>query len=140
MSKGPQEGGIDLEIRRYSKNDEEGLFSMLRKEPEWEEYWGPSGKERYRKALDDSAVFVALDGNGICGYVRCVDDSGFGIYILDLLVTGTERGKKIGRALMDKVCSEFPDDKVYVTSGIDGYYEKQGYRREGTIFEILRDK
>jgi len=124
------------EIRMYSEADENGLFDMLRKEPEWEEYWGPSGIGRYKRALNDSIVFVACDGNEICGYARCRDDDGFGVYIMDLLVTETKRGKGIGSALMQKVRAEYPNDTVYVMSGIDGYYEKLGYRREGTIFEV----
>ena len=30
----------------------------------------------------------------------------------------------------------FSNQPVYVMSGIDTYYEKLGYRREGSIFEV----
>jgi ribosomal protein S18 acetylase RimI-like enzyme len=130
-----------LEIREYSKADEKALFEMLRKEgKEWEDYWGASGKDNYRKALDGSIAFVAYDGSEMCGYVRCKKDESFGVYIYDLLVTKTRRGENIGRALMDEVCSYFPHETVYVMSGIDDYYEKQGYRREGTIFKVSMKK
>ncbi len=37
---------------------------------------------------------------------------------------------------MERVCSDFPGDTVYVMSDADKYYEKQGYRREGSVFEV----
>jgi predicted N-acetyltransferase YhbS len=129
-----------INIRTYSKNDEAALFDMIRKEgAEWEDYWGVSGVERYRKALDNSVTFVACNGNEMYGYVRCKDDYGFGVYIYDLLVSKSGRGRNLGRALMEKVCKNFPNDTVYVMSDVDEYYEKQGYRREGSIFKIIKN-
>jgi ribosomal protein S18 acetylase RimI-like enzyme len=81
-------------------------------------------------------VFVAYDGDELCGYLRCRDDDGYGVYIYDLLVRKSKRGNNIGRSLMEWVCSTFPNNKVYVMSDVDVYYEKQGYKREGTIFEV----
>jgi len=127
----------DLNIRRYSKTDERDLFGMIRKEGlGWKNYWGPEGIEEYKKVLADSAVFVAYDEDGICGYARCRRDGVFGVYIYDLLVTGAKRGNNIGRALTDHVCSSFPDETVYVMSGVDEYYKKQGYLEEGRIFIV----
>ncbi|MCL2076207.1 MAG: hypothetical protein FWH15_07190 [Betaproteobacteria bacterium] len=54
----------------------------------------------------------------------------------DLLIGQKHRGKACGRLLMEKVCNDFPEDTVYVMSGIDPYYEKLGYVREGTIFVV----
>jgi len=33
----------------------------------------------------------------------------------------------------------WPDHKIYVMSDVDEYYEKQGYRREGSIYEVTKD-
>jgi hypothetical protein len=72
----------------------------------------------------------------VCGYVRCREDDGFGVYIYDLLVRKTHRGKQIGKTLMEWVFKDFPNQTIYVMSDVDPYYEKLGYRREGSIFKI----
>jgi hypothetical protein len=38
--------------------------------------------------------------------------------------------------LMETVCEDFSDQLVYVMSDVDTYYEKLGYQREGSIFEV----
>jgi hypothetical protein len=45
-----------------------------------------------------------------------------GVYIFDLLVKKSYRGQQ--------------NQPVYVMSDVDPYYEKLGYRREGSIFEV----
>ena len=130
-----------MEIKTYSKDDEEKLFDMLREEgAEWSSYWGEPTMKNYKKALASSIVFVAYEGGELCGYVRCRDDDGFGVYVYDLLVRKSRRGKSLGRRLLEQVCLRYPDDTVYVMSDADEYYEKQGYRREGSIFEVRVQK
>lgn len=126
-----------MEIRKYCKTDESLLFDMLIDEGEdWSDYHGPQGRGKYIKALESSITYIAYDDTIVCGFARCREDNGFGVYIYDLLVRKTYRGKQIGKILMDRVCKEFPNQPVYVMSDVDPYYEKLGYRREGTIFKV----
>ncbi len=126
-----------MEIRIYTKNDEANLFDMMREDgSDWECYWGESGIEKYKAALANSLTYVAYEGNELCGYARCRDDDGFGVYVYDLLVKKTYRGNSIGRMLMERVCTDFPNNEIYVMSDVDEYYKKLGYRREGSIFEV----
>ena len=126
-----------MEIRNYSKADESSLFDLLVDEgDEWSDYHGVAGRDKYIKALESSITFVAWDGLLVCGFVRCREDDGFGVYIYDLLVRRTHRGRQIGKSLMEWVCKNFPDRPVYVMSDVNQYYEKLGYRREGSIFEV----
>lgn len=126
-----------MEIRAYSKIDDVQLFDMMKEEgAEWECYYKTAMSEKYKQALSSSITYVAYEGTNLCGFVRCRDDNGFGIYIYDLLVRKSHRGHNIGRKLIDFVCKEYPEDTVYVMSDVDQYYEKQGYRREGSIFEV----
>ena len=67
---------------------------------------------------------------------RCREDEGFGLYVYDLLVRRSHRGRRLGRTLLEHVSAEFPDQPVYVMSDVDPYYEKLGYRREGSVFVV----
>ncbi|WP_313343155.1 GNAT family N-acetyltransferase [Sedimentibacter sp.] len=124
-------------IKRYSTADEMPLFDMLKEEgDEWSDYHGAKGHAKYLRALESSVTYLAYDRSILCGYARCREDDGFGIYVYDLLVRKTYRGKQIGKMLMEQACKDFSDQSVYVMSDVDIYYEKLGYRREGSIFEV----
>jgi ribosomal protein S18 acetylase RimI-like enzyme len=126
-----------MKIKKYSKADESLLFNLLVDEgDEWSDYHGAAGRDKYIKALESSITYIACDETLVCGYVRCREDDGFGVYIYDLLVRKKYRGRQIGKSLMERVCKDFPDQPVYVMSDVDSYYEKLGYRREGSIFEV----
>lgn len=110
---------------------------MLREEgDEWIDYHGVNGYAKYLRALDSSVTYVVYDESILCGYARCREDDGFGVYVYDLLVRKSYRGKKLGKMLMEQACKDFSDQPVYVMSDVDPYYEKLGYRREGSIFEV----
>ncbi len=126
-----------ITVRRYGEDDEPALFALLEKEgEEWKSYWGAENRDRYREALGSCIVYAAFEGGVLCGYCRCRDDNGYGIYVYDLLVDQKHRGRRIGRRLMEQVRADFPDDTVYVMSDVDEYYEKQGYPRIGSVFEV----
>ncbi len=125
-----------ITIKHYGMDDESALFALMKKEGfEWKSYWGEENRAKYRIALGNSIVYVAYEGDILCGYCRCRDDDGYGIYVYDLLVDKAHRGKQIGRQLMTQVRIDFPKDTVYVMSDVDEYYEKQGFQRAGSIFE-----
>lgn len=126
-----------MEIRRYSDSDDAQLFGIMREEgPDWECYYGTDSAGNYKKAMEASETYVAYEEGVLCGYIRSRDDSGLGLYIYDLLVSKSFRGRGIGRMLMEHASSCYGGEAVYVMSGADGYYEKQGYLREGSIFRI----
>ncbi|SBW00265.1 Acetyltransferase (GNAT) family protein [uncultured Eubacteriales bacterium] len=132
-----KEDKLMITIRRYSEDDESALFSLMKNEgAEWESYWREERRDRYKAALHSCIVYVAYENDILCGYCRCRDDDGYGIYVYDLLVDKHHRGKQIGRQLMAQVRKDFSNDTVYVMSDVDEYYEKQGFRREGSIFEV----
>lgn len=126
-----------MEIKRYSEAEETLLFEMLIDEgDDWLDYHGPAGRGKYIKALESSITYIAYDDTLVCGYVRIREDDGFGVYIYDLLVRKTHRGNQIGKILMEQVCKDFSNQPVYVMSDVDPYYEKLGYSRVGSIFEV----
>jgi N-acetylglutamate synthase-like GNAT family acetyltransferase len=46
------------------------------------------------------------------------------------------RNRTIGRTLLAQVKKEFSDLNVYVLSDVDAYYEKLGYGKVGSVFEV----
>lgn len=111
-----------MKIKRYSTTDEELLFNLLVDEgDDWSDYHGEAGRNKYIKALATSITYIACDDSLIYGYVRCREDNGFGIYVYDLLVRKSHRGKQIGKSLVQQVCQDFPDQPVYVMSDEDPY-------------------
>lgn len=126
-----------IAIRRYGANDEARLFALMEREGnEWKNYWFGAGREKYKKALNSSIIYLILEEGELCGFARCRDDDGYGVYVYDLLVDKKHRGKEFGRMLMEQACREFPDAPVYVMSDVDPYYESLGYEVEGTIFIV----
>jgi len=126
-----------MKIRAYSAADEAKLFKLMRDEgEEWACYFADEQIGKYKLALKNSRTYVAYEGDTLCGFMRCRDDDGFGVYIYDLLVKKEFRGRSIGQKLMERVCGDCPEDTVYVMSDVDEYYEKQGCRRVGSIFEV----
>jgi ribosomal protein S18 acetylase RimI-like enzyme len=127
----------EILIRRYEKNDEAAFFEMIEREgAEWIDYWGDSGRVKYKEALANSISYLLFEDGNLCGYARCRDDYGFGIYIYDLLIEKQYRGNEYGRILMEKVHTDHPGVTVYVMSDVDLYYTKLGYEKEGTIFSV----
>ena len=129
-----------MDIRVYRKaDDEDKVMKIIENEgEEWQCYSSDNTSEKYRAALKNSITYVAYEGNVLCGYSRSFNDCGFYIYVCDLLVTAKHRGKNIGRKLMECICDDYPNQIVYVMSGVDEYYSKQGYEREGSIFQVSR--
>ena len=124
-------------IRRYGTEYESQLLALIEREgEEWKDYWLGTGREKYKKALSRSITCLIFEDTERCGYARCRDDDGFGIYVYDLLVNKNHRGKGYGRMLMDQACLEFPNDPVYVMSDVNSYYEKLGCEVEGAIYIV----
>lgn len=126
-----------MEIRLCLESDEAQLFDMMMEEgADWECYYGKAVIEKYKQALAASITCVAFHKDNLCGYVRCRDDNGFGIYVYDLLVRRSYRGQGIGRKLLEFVGNKYPEDTVYVMSDADAYYKKLGCLLKGSIFEV----
>lgn len=127
-----------MEIRVYQRADDEiNLMKIIENEgKDWSSYTSPEGAVKYKAALENSITYVAYEGETLCGYSRSIDDCGFCIYICDLLVMCGHRGKGIGRKLMECIYEDYPKHELYVMSDVDEYYQKQGYRREGSIFGV----
>jgi ribosomal protein S18 acetylase RimI-like enzyme len=124
-------------MRRYQKSDQDAIMRLIESEgSEWSDYFLGNGKESYLDALLHSITLVMPEGHEIIGYLRAKEDFGFGIYIYDLLVSRDHRGQGFGEKLIQHLVSCYPEQSIYVMSDVDLYYEKLGYKRIGSIFQI----
>jgi GNAT superfamily N-acetyltransferase len=125
-----------MEIRKYGKADEALLFDLLVDEgDEWSVYQGPAGRDKYGK-VHERAYLFSREGTLVCGSPAAGVRQRLRVYIYDLLVRKSYRGRRIGKRIMERVCRDFPDQPVYVMSDADPYYEQLGYRKEGSIFQV----
>jgi len=131
---------MSITIRKYTPEDERRLFALMEREGEEWGYWQGEHREKYRKALKTCITYLVFEGETLCGYARCRDDGGFGVYVYDLLVDKAYRGKQYGRMLMEQACRDFPDGAVYVTGDVYPYYEKLGYQAAGKIYIVQKEK
>jgi GNAT superfamily N-acetyltransferase len=99
---------------------------------EWKDYLAPS----YLNALQKSLTYVVLVDDELCGYSRSIKDNHLYVWVIDLLVHKEKRGMNLGKQLMECILQDFPEYETYVMSDVDGYYEKLGFRKEGSIYRV----
>jgi len=130
-----------MQVRKYKKEDADNVIKIVELEgDEWKAYYAPENVERFKRALGKSITYVAYEGEELCGYSRSVDDNACEIIVCDLLVTPKHRGKNVGSRLMECICSDYPEKEVYVMSDVDEYYEKQEYKKIGSVYEVPNRK
>ena len=123
-----------FEIKRYDKRFESAVMDIIRAEGEdWSCYWADENAGKYKKALESSITYVALQDGKVCGYSRSLPDTLY-VYVFDLLVAPAYRGNQLGKKLLECLAEDYPGLPVYILSGNDEYYMMQGYRRQGSIF------
>ncbi|MEQ9188320.1 MAG: GNAT family N-acetyltransferase [Cryomorphaceae bacterium] len=125
---------MKIEIKKYNHSKEyHQILEILKSEgEEWKDYFGSN----YQEVLKQSITYVAYTNNELCGYSRSINDCGLYIWVIDLIVDKTYRGNSIGKRLIECLLSEYPNHDIFVMSDVDGYYEKLGYRKEGSIFKV----
>jgi GNAT superfamily N-acetyltransferase len=125
---------MHIEIRKYDDGrDYDELLEVIKSEgEEWEEYISP----KYQMVLEQSITYVAYVNKKLCGYSRSINDAGLYIWVVDLLVGKKHRGHSIGKRLMECLLTDYPNQDIFVMSDVDEYYEKLGYKKEGSIFKV----
>ena len=125
-----------MEISKYKLEHEEAVFTAIKKDPNWDLFTNDYGIGNYKNSLKDSITYVCQENNEFCGYVRAIKDGEFAVYISELYVIPKWRNQKIGRSLLERVKTDFSELAVYALSDEDAYYEKIGYKKIGSVFEL----
>ena len=127
-----------FEIKRYDKRLESAVMDVIRTAGEdWSCYWADENAGKYKQALESSITYVALQDGKVCGYSRSLPDTLY-VYVFDLLVAPAYRGNQLGKKLLERIAEDYPSLPVYILSGNDEYYLKQGYSRQGAIFLLSK--
>lgn len=125
-----------MEIFRYKREHEDAVLSAIKEEPSWDIFTNEKAIDNYKKSLCASITYVCYENGVFGGYLRAILDDAFAIYISELFVVPEWRNRTIGRTLIAKVKMDFRHLTVYALSDEDAYYEKLGYRRVGSVYEI----
>ena len=125
-----------MEIFRYKPEHEDAVISAIKEDPSWDIFTNEKAIDSYKKSLGESITYVCYENGELGGYLRALLDDGFAIYISELFVVPKWRNRTIGRTLIAKVKTDFRYFTVYALSDEDAYYEKLGYRRVGSVYEI----
>ncbi len=125
-----------MEISKYNSEYEEAILYAIREDPNWDMFTNDEAIDDYKLSLKDSVTYVYHKNSEFCGYLRAILDSGLGLYISELFVVPKWRNKKIGRSLLEQVKKDYSDIAIYVLSDEDAYYEKIGYQKIGSVFQL----
>ena len=106
-----------MEIFRYKPEHEDAVISAIKEDHSWDIFTNERAIDHYKKSLGESITYVCYENGTFGGYLRALLDDGIAIYISELFV-------------------EFRHLAVYALSDEDAYYEKLGYRRMGSVYEI----
>tara|TARA_R110002110_G_scaffold39875_1_gene128193 strand:- start:1062 stop:1439 length:378 start_codon:yes stop_codon:yes gene_type:complete len=122
-------------ILKYQREHEDELLALLGDEPDWSSFVSEGAIDRFKDVLLQGETYLCESQGNICGYIRALVD-GFGIYVSELYVAPAYRGNGYGEELLNKVRQAHPNQDVYVFSDEDLYYEKLGYKRVGSVFQL----
>jgi ribosomal protein S18 acetylase RimI-like enzyme len=122
-------------ILKYEKQHELELLALLKAEPDWNSFTGEGTIDIFREVLLNSESYICKTQSVICGYLRALVD-GFGIYVSELYVAPPYRNQGYGKALLNTIRQAHLHQIVYVLSDEDGYYEKLGCKRIGSVFQL----
>ena len=125
-----------MEISKYKPEYENDIVTAISKDPDWVMFTNDDTIDIYRDSLKNGVTYVCYRNTGFCGYVRAFLDNGLAVYVSELYVIPECRNQKIGQSLLERVSIDYSGLDVYALSDEDDYYQKKGYKKIGSVFEI----
>ncbi len=122
---------IDISIRPWCENDFPAIQRLSSAEG-----W-PTPEKRPEEAFvawkASWPTLVALEAEQVVGFVRALTDGAITLYVMELLVAPDQRGKGIGRLLLDTCHFLYPRTRIEVTSAeaAQSFYIAHGFRYIG---------
>ena len=110
-------------------------------ENQWRNYLGD--KDKLSRAFERSLyVLGAFDEGNLVGFVRCVGDSEYILYVQDLIVKPTHYRQGIGKALMARMSEKYSSVRQFVLitdeddEGSNAFYQAIGLEKSGSRFPV----
>ena len=98
-----REFGSELIDEAYKIYEANGWISYL------------NNREKLSRAFECSLyVLGAFEDDELVGFVRCIGDAEYIIYVQDLIVNPSHQRKGIGRELMKQASDKFPEVRQFV--------------------------
>ena len=107
--------------------------------------WGSylHDKEKLRRAFEQSLYILgAFENDRLVGFVRCVGDAEYIIYVQDLVLAPSYFRKGIGRELMKRASEAYPDVRQFVLitdrddEGANAFYRAIGLSNDCNGFPV----
>jgi hypothetical protein len=126
-----------IDIRCYKEDLFEKLIELIKNEgDEWSDYTAIHKQKLYLENLRNSICYLLYKNDHLIGYIRAFLDTNYAVYICDLLIDKNHRGNHYGALLINEIKKNYQDLSVYVMSDVDLYYQKENFKKIGSIFEI----
>ena len=125
-----------MKISKYQPDDENNVLAAIKLDSNWDILTNDKVINSYKNSLKSSITYVCHKECEFTGYIRAIQDEGIAIYVSELYVVPKWRNQKIGRSLIEQIKEDFPEITVYALSDEDVYYEKLGFRKIGSIFQV----
>lgn len=101
-----------IEYKKFSSELIDEVYEIYEAN-KWENYL--NDKERLSGAFEQSVYILgAFENDRLVGFVRCVGDSEYILYVQDLIVKPSHQRKGIGRELIGKVSEAYPGVRQFV--------------------------
>ena len=96
----------------------------------WDIYTEP---ERIKRAFGNSLYTLgAFEGERLIGFIRCIGDGEYDLYVSDLIVNKEYRRQGIGKALLSKAMESFSHIENFVLmTGLEEESNNRFYRSMG---------
>lgn len=96
-----------IKYKEFGSERIEEVYEIY-EENQWESYLG--NKDKLTVAFKQSLfIFGAFENDKLVGFVRCIGDGEYILYVQDLIVKSSHHRKGIGRELMKQVFQKFSD-------------------------------
>ncbi len=126
-----------IHIRKYNVDiDQSAVLELISKKRDWIYSKEDSSKEIYKLALENSFTYVAQLGNNLCGFLRGIQDNGLVIYVCELFVNPDCCSVRVANQLLEYIHEDYPEQPIYIMSGVDEYYRDFGFQKVGSVFKM----
>ncbi len=129
-----------IEYKEFRSELINEVYSIY-EENQWKSYLGD--KEKLSRAFEQSLYLLgAFEEGNLVGFVRCIGDSEYILYVQDLIVKPSYYRQGIGKALMARVAEKYSSVRQFVLitdeddEASNAFYRAIGLVKSGSRFPV----